>query len=370
MWRAKWQTAAGVAERLQLAEENAILGTRSLASYESALRRNIGSYYNGINVLSLAALLEHAGKQSGRSQPALPDFNDVAAAVRLAANAAKDDPDNGVWARATLGELHLLFGQGKEALAFYQQASADLHTWFQVRSMLEQVLLFQELDFAPEAVEPVAALLQKRCEEKPHPGRSTFARVAVCSGHMIDDWKRPEARFPQSKVDAARLAIAEQLEAWRIGKGDLAICGGARGADILFAEECLNRGAKVRLLLAQEMDPFVEDSVRLKKTDWVERFHGLREKCVVEIQPKRLGPIPKPENAANASQFSDIYSRNNLWIINTARVEASSSAAIRALLVWDEKSTGDGPGGTSDFARQVRALGGILEIINPLELKE
>ena len=86
-------------------------------------------------------------------------------------------------------------------------------------------------------------------------------------------------------------------------------------------------------------------------------------------QPARLGDIPRPEESASASQFIDVYARNNLWIINTARVEAPGSETIFALLVWDEKPTGDGPGGTSDFEARVRQLGGHREIINPTKLQ-
>ena len=49
-----------------------------------------------------------------------------------------------------------------------------------------------------------------------------------------------------------REAIAWQLEQWKVGANDLALCGGACGADPLFAEECLRQGAFVRLLLAEK----------------------------------------------------------------------------------------------------------------------
>lgn len=76
-------------------------------------------------------------------------------------------------------------------------------------------------------------------------------------------------------------------------------------------------------------------------------------------QPERLGKAP-PDIS--------IYARNNLWIINTARIEAADTAKIHAILVWDTKPTGDGPGGTSDFERKVLDLGGFIEIINPTNL--
>ena len=369
MWRAKWDTEPpkSAPERLRLAQTNAVLAREALASYQVALRRDIGSYYNGINVLTMAALLDHVAARNERpAKPALADFDDVVAAVRLAATGRLTTKGEGVWARATLGELHLLLGNAAGAREAYEEASADANlTWFNIRSMLEQVELFDLLDYRRDLVKPVIDLLTEQRDARVHPAERGFDKVAICSGHMIDQLDRAEARFPASKESAVRAAIARQLEAWKIGAADLAVCGGARGADILFAEECLRRGAKVRLLLAKDVDDFVESSVRLNNSDWVQRFHALRPACEVATQPERLGEIPQPDQTANASQFPDVYARTNLWIINTARVEAADSAKIHALLVWDEKPTGDGPGGTSDFERKVRDLGGVIEIINP-----
>ena len=174
---------------------------------------------------------------------------------------------------------------------------------------------------------------------------------------MIDAPDRKASRFPATKAEAVGARIAEHLEEWDVAEGDLAVCGGACGADILFAEECLRRGAHIRLLLTQQVDDFVHDSVQHAGSDWIRRFHALRKKAEVAA----LLPKPRGKDASDLS----IYERNNLWIIDTARREAAESARLYALLVWDEKSTGDGPGGTSDFAERVRDLGGVVAIINP-----
>ena len=183
-------------------------------------------------------------------------------------------------------------------------------------------------------------------------------KVAICSGHVIDKPGRPEPRFPREKEGAVRAEMARQLAAWGIGVGDLAVVSGACGADILFAEECCARGARVRLLLAKAVEDFAESSVRLADSDWVERFFALIEKCEVATLPAPAGD----------EEALDVYSRTNLWIIETARAAAPDSAAIHALLVWDEKPAGDGPGGTADFASRVRGLGGTVAIINPTRL--
>jgi hypothetical protein len=153
--------------------------------------------------------------------------------------------------------------------------------------------------------------------------------------------------------------IARLLAAWDVGKGDLAICGGACGGDILFAEECQRRGASVRLMLALPRPDFVSMSVAFAGNDWVRRFHQLANTCEVADQISRLGKPPAD---------LDVFCRCNLWMLNTARVEVGPADQLLCVLVWDEKPTGDGPGGTSDFAARIRDLGGVVEIINPTKL--
>jgi hypothetical protein len=357
MWRTKWSDEATLHERLTSACRYAVTGRKSLATYESAFRKNLDSFFNGINVLTLATLLEHAAHECNRgAKPEVPDLDDLKTVVRLAATAKLKDENEAIWAHATLGELHLVLGDAQRAFDGYEQATAHPNlTWFQIRSMLEQVELFQLLGYQPEAADRVAALLQQRLGELPS-ASARFGNVAICSGHMVDAPDRQTPRFPAARAESVRAAIARQLAQWNIGEGDLAICGGACGADILFAEECLRRGARLRLLLAQQVGEFVHDSVQHAGSDWVKRFHALRMKAEVALQPERLG---KPPNDVS------IYARTNLWMINTARVEAIDSARIHALLVWNEEPTGDGPGGTSDFEAKVRNLGGHIEIINP-----
>ena len=64
-------------------------------------------------------------------------------------------------------------------------------------------------------------------------------------------------RFPETKAESVGVKIAERLARWEIGADDLAICGGACGADMLFGEECQRRGARLRLLLAQPIEELV-----------------------------------------------------------------------------------------------------------------
>ena len=186
------------------------------------------------------------------------------------------------------------------------------------------------------------------------------SKVIVSSGHMIDLPDRPTPRFPPSKENSVRQHLARQLDSWSIGSSDRAICGGARGSDILFAELCVERGARIRLLIALPEEEFLKQSVALPGSNWEERYLALRRHPQVEtwFQHECLGP-PPPDLSP--------FARNNLWIIDTARAEVSAGN-LYAVLVWDEQPTGDGPGGTSHFAEALRHLGGRLTIINPTKL--
>jgi tetratricopeptide (TPR) repeat protein len=375
LWRLEWQDLESLEERQQQGVATSNYIASAVRSYDQAARKKF-DYYNGINVVSFVKLLEHLKDATGE-QPVdckVNDVSDLISVVRFAAQnaldcAGLDNGQEGVWAAATLGELELVVGDAERARTFYRNAAnAPATTYFNVNSMLDQIYLFENLGFRPDAVAGVKKVLELRRKvleqrigglKKSEP---RFKKIVVASGHMIDKPDRPEERFPPHKEDAVRERIAKQLDVWGVGAGDLAICGGARGADILFAELCADRGAEVWLFLALPEGEFLEKSVRLADSDWEARFFALRDRETVKTfqQLDRLKSPPKG---------TSVFSRSNLWMINTARVEANDPKNLYAVLVWDEKPTGDGPGGTSDFAARVKQLGGRLApIINPTKL--
>jgi len=196
-------------------------------------------------------------------------------------------------------------------------------------------------------------------------GAKRFGKVVVASGHMTDAPDRASKglgeRFPESKVEAVRERVARQLDEWGVRSGDLAISGGARGADIIFAELCAERGARVWLFLALPVEEYVEVSVRARDTDWERRFLELLARESVKPFLPSDGPGPSPEGES-------VFAGDNLRMLETARAEAGDPSNLYAVLVWDERPTGDGAGGTSDFASRVKKLGGRLSVINPTKL--
>ena len=89
------------------------------------------------------------------------------------------------------------------------------------------------------------------------PVNASFHRVVLFSGHMIDAPGRPKPRFPADKEPIAATEIARMLDQISAGGGDLAICGGACGGDLLFAEAILVRRLTLELYIPFREEEFL-----------------------------------------------------------------------------------------------------------------
>ena len=181
-----------------------------------------------------------------------------------------------------------------------------------------------------------------------------FDQVILVSGHMIDQPDRAATRFPPSAELAVTAAIRATLRAWAVGSDSLLISGGAKGTDMIAAEQALLLGATVWLLVARHDDAFIPESVDIPGTDWTERYLNLRRRCRTLFQEDELGPPAGGES---------IFERNNDWFIAVAN-RLVSPDRVRALVVWDGLG-GDGPGGTSDFVERMRRSGADVAVIHP-----
>jgi hypothetical protein len=159
--------------------------------------------------------------------------------------------------------------------------------------------------------------------------------VVVVSGHMVDTPDRPNPRFPPDQVPRVAAAVRSAFERWGVGPGTTLVTGGARGADIVAAEEARACGAALRLVLALEPDEFVARSVAIPGTSWEQRFRELLGHADVEV-------VDGPDD-------DEVFARTNKRIIEVAR---GIDEQPHAVIVWDGKQ-GDGPGGTLDFVSQL-----------------
>jgi hypothetical protein len=166
--------------------------------------------------------------------------------------------------------------------------------------------------------------------------------VVLFSGHMIDARDRKTPRFPADKEPVAAAAIARTLGEIGVTRGDLAICGGACGGDLLFAEACLEREMALELYIPFDEPAFLAGSVDFAGAGWHDRYLAARSRAVLHVMPDELGAPPPDENP---------YERNNRWMLESAARFGGSKIAFVAL--WNGEG-GDGPGGTQHFMDEAR----------------
>ncbi|WP_301102756.1 hypothetical protein [Propionivibrio sp.] len=183
-------------------------------------------------------------------------------------------------------------------------------------------------------------------------------QVVLFSGHMIDAPDRSEPRFPPEKECLAAKAIAAALDELAMGAQDLAICGGACGGDLLFAEAALRCGSRLHLHLQYREAEFLQASVAFAGQSWVDRYYAVKANSLtrIRVQPDELGP---PEAGTNP------YVRNNLWQLHTALAHGADK--VRCIALWNGEG-GRGPGGTEDMVRTVREFSGRVSIVDTRQL--
>lgn len=170
------------------------------------------------------------------------------------------------------------------------------------------------------------------------------------TGHMIDLPKREKQRFPASLEPAARARIGKAVEPFAPADGTdgtrgefvsvVGFASGARGGDILFHEECRNRGIGTVVVLPFEPSEFVKHSVEgIPGSDWEQRFWKLWDST--DTDHRHVLGLPAGEEA--------------FAICNTRLLElAHQHGRVHLIALWDGKG-GDGPGGTADLVEKTKA---------------
>jgi len=180
----------------------------------------------------------------------------------------------------------------------------------------------------------------------------TAPRVVLATGHMVDLPDRVTPRFPADQVPRVTAEVRDVLATWQVGRESTVVCGGARGADLIVAEEAQARGARILLCLALPRDEFVERSVDVPGTDWLDRFDRIAGLADVRVF-----------DGAGGGGSDDVFARANAWMVDVAR---SIDAHPHAVVVWDGRR-GDGSGGTADMVRRlgVQGPGPRVRVIDP-----
>jgi hypothetical protein len=169
---------------------------------------------------------------------------------------------------------------------------------------------------------------------------------------MIDAPSRSRPRFPPALEPAVNAAIQHSIDRIRPRRADVAVCSGACGGDILFAEAMLARGAEVRIYLPFDEATFLDASVNFADDRWPQRYRDVVAQAQLFIAPDVLGPLP---------DGVDPFERANLWMLDEARRIGGS--AVSFICLWNGEG-GDGPGGTKHMIDAVRDAGGDVDWID------
>ena len=122
----------------------------------------------------------------------------------------------------------------------------------------------------------------------------------------------------------------------------------------MVAEAALAARPRAWCCLANEPEEFIESSVDLPGTNWVDRFRRVLDASEVKVQTAEMGPLPDGEIGTGATTRGPSRSPSRRLPMGSPHVVA----------VWDRVAS-DKPGGTSDFVTQARDRGHQIDIIDP-----
>jgi class 3 adenylate cyclase len=247
------------------------------------------------------------------------------------------------WHDATLGELALLLGETEAAQRHYSAAATSASGRVgDVASMRRQLRLLEPS--LPAATAVLESILVQ-------------PRIVVFTGHMIDAPDRHVARLPEAIEDALAARLAQRLDALGAGFG---YSSAACGADLLFIEAMLARGAEVHVTLPFDRGDFLATSVAFAGPHWVERFErALARASSVSygVRERYLGDESLYAYAGGLMQGAAVLRGREL----------ESEPMLLAVVDPDSERL---PGGTRDMIENWRRLGRPLERIDPAPLRE
>ncbi|WP_374266901.1 TRAFs-binding domain-containing protein [Zoogloea sp.] len=365
-WVAAWNRPGATPRQMREdAAWNDALLLKAIDSYATAFAANPAHYYSGINAVTLLRLYADL---VGRPTAYDTQFDCMAGGTGWAARCVKDDPRDGYWARATLGDLRVLLGKPDEVGEAYRFAIALAdNNWFNLDSTLGQLRLLAAIGHAADNVAAGIATFERVLSRLRPPEKHWQPdKVFLFSGHMVDAPDRKSPRFPADKEPIAAAAIGATLDEQGAGGNDLALTQGASGGDLLFAEAAIARGMRVQLLLPLPEPQFITESILPASNGeaWRKRYYQLRGNplCLPpRVMPDCLGPLPKDGHGKETSPFE----RCNQWLLNSAL--ALGISRTRFICLWNG-SGGDGPGGTAHMMDEVQQRTGQVTWLDTRKL--
>ena len=321
------------------------------------------AYYPGIN---LAFCLLAAGKR----EQALDCAEKVAKSCKLELDALRDSADG--WLHGTYAEALVHLGDIDQAAVHYRKAAQLFRgRWRDLSSMQSQARAIAGLlKDAPTGRVRWSDLgsFQRRARSLFSGPRALdrdwldkcfdFPSVVVFAGHMVDAAGRTTPRFPAAREGEVRAAIKAKLEEHNAGIG---FSSAACGADLIFCECMLERGARVDLVLPCPVEAFKLQSVTFAGGDWEKRFHAVLAAANSVLFANASEAAPSHSDPATAQAL--VYS--NRIVTGLAALQAHSLRLdLHAVTVWDGRG-GDAPGGTASIVSDWKRRNLTVHVIPP-----
>ncbi len=356
-WINAWRSNEKTSEQMR---EDAIYEEgrlhEAIEAYLVGFRKEPSHYYSGINAVTLLHLLRHLTGTDDLTE----EREALEGGVRWAVQSALTANPGNYWARVTRGNLEVLLGDKSRVEQTFRAAVAVAQkNWFDLDSSRQQLLFLKELGFRPQEVEAALKIFDRELGKVEAPEvRYCPRRVFLFSGHIIDAPGRAQPRFPPEQEGTAALAIARLLDELGAGSFDIALCSGACGGDLLFAQACLERGLHLEVHIPFDQPNFLKESVNNAGDKWRDRFFQVKAnpKTRMQFMPSELGSPPKGTNP---------YERNNLWLLYTAL--AYGLEKVYFICLWDRKD-GDNPGGTKHMHDTVLNYSGQVYVLDTTTL--
>ena len=393
MWTESWMWIREKELRLKTAFESYHWLMKAFQTYLKGYRIDLDQSNTtpGINALTLGTVLVYlADKYDNQTEPD-PEITWVRALLpelrgsllfSLESKAQEDSAD--YWTLASLAELRVLTADVVQQVtrAYRKALTATRRNLFFLQSSLRQLEVLHSLDMRSEFVHAGLTTIKEEIRriqkevagsegpksskgkiekvEKPQKGSGM---VFLFTGYMINHPKKKEENFPPEKEPEIRAAIGAVLDKYSAGPSDIAVTTGMdAGSEILFVENCVERGIPVQAYFPLLEAPYVRDFVSPGGEKWVERFYIMRnDRLVTEYyQPDSVG-LPKDGDK--------VHERNNRWALYSALARGIDK--MRLIAVWDGKN--ETPKDldarlVKHMVELMRETGGIVEQINPAKL--
>lgn len=354
LWVSVWRKPNATPEAMR---NDAVLEIELLneaaRAYTAGFRLDPRHYYSGVNAVTLLHLGRHLTGNDDQAALRAEMEGGVRWAVRSALSQETTETKD-FWARVTLADLELLQAdrQAVEKAYAYAVAAAE-KDWFALNSSWQQLDLLQTLGFRLEEVKSSLKIVDRTLARLTPPWRPE--KVFLFSGHMIDARGREAERFPEDMKDLAAASIERKLEELGASEQDLALCEGACGGDLLFAQAALDRKLRLELRLPFHEPEFLQKSVAFAGEHWVDRYYRVKsaaDQSTILVMPDELGPTPGK---------SDPYERANLWQLYSALAWGPERVCFIAL--WNGEKSGK-QGGTDHMIEAVRKRSGRVYVID------